>query len=59
MKTTCKQISAVLIIILAIIAAIVATGLIAGYAMWPAIIGYWLVLTIKNVVDYLGVKADA
>ena len=58
MKTTCKQISAVLIIILAIIAAIVATGLITGYAMWPAIIGYWLVLTIKNVVDYLGGEAD-
>lgn len=58
MKTICKQISAVLIIILAIIAAIVATGLIAGVAMYPAIIGYWLVLTIKNVVDYLGVKAD-
>jgi hypothetical protein len=58
MKTICKQISAVLIIILAIIAAIVATGLIAGVAMYPAIIAYWLVLTIKNVVDYLGVKAD-
>ena len=58
MKTTCKQISAVLIIILAIIAAIVATGLIAGVAMYPAIICYWLVLTIKNVVDYLGVQKD-
>ena len=56
---TCKQISNRLIIILAIIAAVVATGLIAGYAMWPAIIGYWVTLTIKNVVDYLGVKSDA
>ena len=49
-----RQISNVLIIILAIIAAIVATGLIAGYAMWPWIIGYWITLTIKNVVDYIG-----
>lgn len=56
---TPKQISNVLIIALAVIAAITATGLIAGYAMQPTIIIYWLVLTIKNVVDYLGVKKDA
>lgn len=54
-----KRISNVLIIALAVIAAITATGLIAGYAMQPTIIIYWLVLTIKNVVDYLGVKKDA
>lgn len=59
MKRTCGRISAVLIIILAIIAATTATGLIAGYAMQPWIVGYWLVLTMKNVVDYVGVKADA
>ena len=51
---TCKQIGNVLIIILAIIAAITATGLIAGYAMQPFIVGYWIVLTMKNLVDYIG-----
>ena len=40
------------IIALAVIAAIVATGLIAGYAMQAWIIIYWLVLTIKNILDY-------
>ena len=49
-----RQISNVLIIVLAIIAAITATGLIAGCAMQPWIIGYWLVLTAKNIVDYIG-----
>lgn len=51
---TAKQISAILIIILAIIAAVVATGLIAGYTMQAWIVSYWLVLTMKNVVDYIG-----
>jgi hypothetical protein len=41
-----------LIIALAVIAAIVATGLIMGWSMWAAIILYWMVLTIKNVLDY-------
>ena len=49
-----RKISAMLVIVLAVIAAIVATGLIAGLAMWPWIVGYWLVLTMKNVVDYIG-----
>lgn len=48
-----KQISARLVIVLAGIAAIVATGLIAGYNMYPWIVGYWLVLTAKNIVDYM------
>lgn len=56
MKKSCGRISAGLIIILAIIAAVTATGLIAGYAMQPWIVGYWLVLTMKNVVDYIGTK---
>ena len=51
---TPKQIGNVLIIILAIIAAITATGLIAGYAMQPWIIAYWVTLTTKNIVDYIG-----
>ena len=50
---TAKQISAYLIIVLAIIAAVVATGLIAGYVMQAWIVAYWIVLTMKNVVDYI------
>lgn len=48
-----KKLSAWLVILLAVIAAIVAIGLIAGYSMWPVIILYWSVLTMKNVVDYI------
>lgn len=51
-----KQISNVLILVLAVIAAIVATGLIAGYAMWAWIVAYWITLTAKNIVDYIGAK---
>ena len=51
-----KRISAILILVLAVIAAIVATGLIAGYSMWAWIVAYWITLTIKNVVDYIGTK---
>lgn len=58
MKTTCKQISARLIIILAIIAAITAVGFAEGYKMQPFVVAYWVTLTIKNVVDYLGVQRD-
>lgn len=43
----------ILILALAVIAAVVATGLIAGYSMWAWIVGYWLVLTAKNTVDYI------
>lgn len=53
---TPKQISSMLIIILAIIAAVVATGLIAGYVMQAWIVAYWLVLTMKNLVDYVSVQ---
>lgn len=51
-----KKLSAYLVILLAVIAAVVAVGLITGLAMWPVIILYWMVLTIKNVVDYLGTE---
>ena len=50
------QISAILIIVLAVIAAIVATGLIAGYVMHAWIVAYWVTLTAKNLVDYIGTK---
>lgn len=49
-----KMLSAYLVMFLAVIAAVVAVGLIAGLAMWPVIILYWMVLTVKNVVDYIG-----
>ena len=50
------QISATLIIVLAVIAAIVATGLIAGYTMQAWIVAYWVTLTAKNLVDFVGTK---
>lgn len=48
------RLTTLLIIALAVIAAIVATGLIAGYAMQAWIVAYWMVLTMKNMVDYIG-----
>ena len=51
-----KTVSAWLVVALAVIAAVVAVGLIAGLAMWPVIILYWATLTVKNVVDWMGGK---
>ena len=51
-----KKISAILVIVLAIIAATVATGLLAGYNMYAWIVSYWMVLTTKNIVDYIAQK---
>ena len=48
-----KKISGRLVIALAGIAAVVATGLIAGYSMYPWIVAYWMVLTAKNIVDWM------
>lgn len=48
------RLTTLLIIALAVIAAIVATGMIAGYAMQAWIVAYWMVLTMKNMVDYIG-----
>ena len=48
-----KAIQKTLILILAAIAAVVATGLISGYSMWAWIVAYWVVLTGKNLVDYI------
>lgn len=53
-----KDMSARLVIALAAIAAVVATGLIAGYSMFPWIVGYWVVLTAKNLVDYIGTREE-
>ena len=52
------EISARLVVVLAVIAAVTATGLIAGYAMQPFIVGYWVVLTAKNITDYLSGRAQ-
>lgn len=50
---TANQIINALIIVLALIAATVATGLIAGYTMQAFIVAYWVVLTMKNLMDYI------
>lgn len=46
--------SAALVLALAAIALTVCAGLDAGRNMWPWIVGYWAVLTIKNIVDWIG-----
>ena len=51
-----KKITNILIIVLALIAAIVAVGLIANFTMQPFIVAYWVVLTMKNLVDYIAIK---
>ena len=53
-----KKISAYLVVVLAVIAAITATGFIAGFAMQPWIVAYWTVLTAKNLIDYIGGKNE-
>lgn len=49
-----RRITDALILALAVVAAVVATGLIMGWSMWAWIILYWLVLTAKNVLDWIG-----
>lgn len=49
-----KRMTDILILALAVIAAVVATGLIAGYSMWAWTVGYWVTLTAKNILDYIG-----
>lgn len=46
--------SAALVLALAAIALTVCAGLAAGRNMWPWIVAYWAVLTVKNVVDWIG-----
>lgn len=54
---TAKRFSALLVLALAAIALTVCAGLAAGVSMWPWIVGYWAVLTAKNIVDYMEKKA--
>ena len=49
-----KKITQALMLILAILSATVATGLIAGFSMWPWIVAYWVTLTMKNLLDVGG-----
>lgn len=51
---TCKHISALLVLALAAIALTVCAELAAGVSMWPWVVGYWAVLTAKNIVDWIG-----
>lgn len=51
---TAKRLSVLLVLALAAIALIVCAGLAAGRVMWPWIVGYWAVLTTKNIVDWIG-----
>ena len=48
MKTT---ITRTLMLFLAVLSATVATGLIAGFSMWPWIVAYWVTLTMTNLLD--------
>ena len=47
------MVSQILIIVLILIAATVAVGLMRKQNMWKWIIAYWIVLTLKNVSDFL------
>lgn len=49
-----KMISQILIILLMLDAAWVAYGLARKRNMWKAIVVYWLILTAKNTVDFMG-----
>lgn len=51
---TAKWISTLLVLALAAIALTVCAGLADGRNMWPWLVGYWAVLTIKNIVDWIG-----
>ena len=51
---TAKRLSAMLVLALAAIALTVCAGLAAGLSMWPWIVGYWAVLTAKNITDFVG-----
>ena len=48
-----KVISQILVLALAVIAGIVAARLIETNA-WGIIILYWITLTVKNVIDFVG-----
>lgn len=55
---TQKRLSALLVLALAAIALTVCAGLAVGVSMWPWIVGYWAVLTVKNIVDWIGARKN-
>ena len=55
---TPKRLSAMLVLALAAIAMTVCAGLAAGRNMWPWIVAYWVVLTVKNIVDWIGARKN-
>lgn len=48
------MITQILIILLFADAAWVAYGLLRKRVMWPWIAAYWVILTVKNLVDVIG-----
>lgn len=52
-----QKLSQICVILLILIAGVVASMLIAGIPAWLVIILYWVVLTIKNLFDYIGLKS--
>ena len=50
---TNELITQVLILLLLIDSAVVVTGLCLKKNMWPLIVAYWVILTLKNFSDLL------
>ena len=48
------MIAQLFVFLLCLDAALVAVGLTKKRNMWPFIVFYWILLTIKNAVDYFG-----
>ena len=52
-RNWCWGLSQSCIFLLMVDAAAVFIGLANGQNMWLLIVGYWLILTIKNLIDYV------
>lgn len=46
------RLTKIIILVLALLSAAVAVGLLEGWNVWPIICAYWCVLTVKNAVDW-------
>ena len=49
-----KLISQILVFVLMVDATVVYVGLLRKENMWAFIVLYWLILTVKNAVDFAG-----
>ena len=49
-----KKQSQALVCLLMLDAGWIAYGLSQRRDMWPWIVGYWIILTVKNLVDWIG-----